>query len=86
MLYFKQVLTFFRIIDNNDGQISLTNIALMVVLYKLFKSTDTSMTDIGGLFIGLSSYSYKKYVNADLVKSLSKNQVVQKAEEIISSQ
>lgn len=55
-------LIFFRLIDE-QGCASLTNIALMVVLYKLVMVQTTSITDIGALFIGLSGYNLKKYIN-----------------------
>lgn len=80
-----KALIFVKLVDGPDQTLSITNIALYIVLYKLLMAQTTSLTDIGALFIGLSSYSYKKYLNQDLVSSLSKNKIVQKAEEIISS-
>lgn len=62
-----RLLSFFRIIDDHDFKISLTNVALLVTMYKLFQSTDTSINDIGGLFIALSAYNYKKYINKDAI-------------------
>jgi hypothetical protein len=58
-----KIATFLRIIDAHDGQLSLTNVALIVVLLKLVFVPSASLTDVGSLFCALSSYAYKKYVN-----------------------
>lgn len=58
----KKVFGFLRIIDS-DGQISLTNVALMIVLYKLGTAYSVSFTEIGALFIALANYAGKKVIN-----------------------
>lgn len=81
-----KVLVFFRICDDHDNSLSITNLAMFVVLYKLATVTTTSVNDLGTLLVALSGYNLKKFINADMVKSLQSNKIVQKAEEIISSQ
>lgn len=63
-----RLLTFLRIIDPYDGNISLSNLAVIVILAKLCITTDTSMVDLGGLFVSLLNYSTKKYINKDINK------------------
>jgi hypothetical protein len=60
-----KVLTFLRIIDPHDGLISLTNVALLVVLVKIAASSSFSMVDAGALFVTLLSYQGKKLINRD---------------------
>ena len=59
---------FFRFIDNNN-QLSITNIALMVVLIKLSLSPTTSLTETGTLLIALGNYAHKKRMDNNNVKS-----------------
>jgi hypothetical protein len=58
-------LTFIRVIDVHDGQLSLSNVAVMVVLIKLCIAPAASLVDTGTLFVALGNYAYKKYVNSD---------------------
>lgn len=60
-----KVLSFLRIIDPHDGQVSLTNVALIVVLIKIAASASFSMVDAGALFVTLLSYQGKKIINKD---------------------
>lgn len=79
------ILIFLRICDEHDNSLSITNLAMFVVLYKLAVVTNTSVIDLGTLLVALGGYNLKKFINADMVKSLENNKIVQKAEEIISS-
>ena len=54
---------FFRIIDEN-GQLSLTNIAVMVGLYKLCQTNGTNLNDAGLMIGTLLNYAAKKYMNS----------------------
>lgn len=56
-------LSFFRIIDPHDGQLSLTNVALIVVLGKILAASSVSIVDAGALFVALLSYQGKKVIN-----------------------
>lgn len=57
------LLKFIRVIDVHDGQLSLTNTALLVVLGKLIVAPALGLTEIGGLFVALLSYQSKKVIN-----------------------
>lgn len=56
-------LTFFRLVDAHDGLLSLTNLALIVVLVKLCAAPATSISDVGNVFLVLAAYSAKKIIN-----------------------
>ncbi len=54
---------FFRVIDSFDKNISLTNLAVWVVLIKLITAKDAiSPIDIGALIGTLLPYQAKKYI------------------------
>lgn len=57
-----RVLAFFRIIDAHDGQLSLTNIALIIVLVKLALVTAPTVFDLGTLLLALANYNAKKWM------------------------
>lgn len=59
MKWLSQVGKFFRVIDGY-GRLSLTNIAVIVVLYKLGTSPSTNITEVGTLFIAMATYAFKK--------------------------
>lgn len=56
---------FLRLVDGHDGQLSITNIAMFVVLYKLFTVEAASINDLGALLVTLGAYNYKKFLNQD---------------------
>lgn len=58
-----KISNFLRITDAHDGQLSLTNIALLVVLVKLMLAPALSIVEVGTLFIALASYQTKKIIN-----------------------
>lgn len=60
-----KALVWLRLIDEHDGNISLTNIALLIALVKLAVAPSASIVDIGALFISLASYQAKKVINKD---------------------
>lgn len=57
-------LKFIRLVDENN-QLSLTNIAVMVGIYKIMATQATSMNDLGLFLIPLLNYAYKKIINKD---------------------
>ena len=59
----KRALSFLRLIDEHDGNISLTNVALMVALGKLAWVPELSGMDLGVLVAALVSYQGKKVIN-----------------------
>lgn len=60
-----KILTFLRIVDPHDGLISLTNVALLVVLVKIAFAASFSIVEAGALFVTLLSYQGKKLINKD---------------------
>lgn len=58
----KAVGKFTRLIDS-DNTLSLTSIALVIILFKIALAPGISLTEIGGLFIALLSYQSKKVIN-----------------------
>lgn len=59
------VLAFLRLTDD-DGLLSLTHIALMVVIAKVAFVQHASVVDLGGLLLGLANYSGKKIIDRTL--------------------
>lgn len=55
-------LQFLRLVDDNE-QVSLTNIAVMVAVYKISEVKAVSFEDLGLLLIPLLGYAYKKHLN-----------------------
>lgn len=62
-----RLLSFFRIIDEHDYSISLTNIAMYIVMWKLISTNNSSIVDLGAFFCALSGYNFKKYINKDAI-------------------
>lgn len=58
-----RILIFFRIVDPFDNNLSISNIACIITLYKLFSSPVTSYEDVGSVMLALSNYGWKKYLN-----------------------
>ncbi len=61
MFYLFKTLSFFRLIEYN--KLSLVNIALMIVIYKLFKSPVSSLTDTVPLVIALGAHHLGNALN-----------------------
>jgi hypothetical protein len=60
----KKVLYYLRINDEK-ARISLTNIALMLMIYKIAVTQATSMTDLTALAIAILGYQCKKLICKD---------------------
>jgi len=60
------LLKFLKIVDPHDGYISLTSLALLIVLYKLAKTPVSTLEDTVPLIIALASYNIKKFINKDV--------------------
>lgn len=59
-----KVLAFLRIIDEHDGKLSLTNLAVIVALLKLaLASQVVAPTDLGTIIAALAAYQAKKWIN-----------------------
>ena len=57
----KKIAKVLRVTDDN-GLVSLTNITMMVVIYKVSVTTNVSMTDITALALGVLSYQTKRII------------------------
>ena len=62
--FIKRFLKYLRINDDKD-MLSLTNLAMILILYKIANTTATSMEDIGLLLGVLSSYQAKRWLEAN---------------------
>lgn len=60
-------LRFIRILDEHEHRLSMTNIALIVVVVKIAFVGNASVADLGALFTGLLAYSYKKTIPRQVV-------------------
>lgn len=82
--FITQSLIFLRILDPHDGLVSLTNVALIIMLIKLCSIQNTNMVDLGSFFLALTGYQYKKFLNKDNILKAQTilNQVANKIEQI----
>ena len=85
--YLFPILIFFRIIDAHDGTVSLTNLGIIIILFKLAMTPSTNMMDIGSLFIATMNYNYRKFLNKQTITQAANiaTQIVTKSEELSSS-
>lgn len=61
--FFIKLGKFFRILDEYNNNLSLTNVAVIITLVKLAMAPALSIVDIGALLISLISYTSKKVLN-----------------------
>lgn len=66
---FMKVGKFLRLIDENN-QMSITNIAVLVVIYKVGTAQNVDLYDAGIILIALLNYSYKRYIKFKEVKEI----------------
>jgi len=57
--WIKRVSEFLRLVDE-QGQLSLTNITVYVVLFKIYQTENVSLLDAGALLVALLGYNGKK--------------------------
>ena len=70
MNYLVTVLAFFRFLDENK-QLSLTNIAVMIVLVKMACCMSFTLESASVLLTTLGAYNFKKYLSKDKPAMLS---------------
>lgn len=58
----KRILTFLNLLDNG-GNLSITNIAVLLCLYKIAVAAQFSGTEVGALVATLLNYAHKRAVN-----------------------
>lgn len=81
---FKRLLVFFRLIDDHDGNLSFTNLALIIVLAKIATVQEASVMDLGSLLIALTNFNVKKYINVLSTVQTVSDKIIHKSEEISS--
>jgi hypothetical protein len=59
----KRFLTFLNLLDNS-GNLSITNVAVIICLVKIAMASQFSGTEVGALVATLLNYSHKRFVNA----------------------
>ena len=59
----KRALTFLRLTDNKNN-LSLTNIWIMIAMYKMLTTNATSMNDLGLFVLPLLSYLHKRHTGS----------------------
>lgn len=59
----KKALLYLRINDSNN-MVSLTNIAMILVIYKVAVTPAVSFQDITALFLGIAGYQTKRIVES----------------------
>lgn len=63
---FNKILTFLNLLDF-EGRLSITNLAVIITLFKLATSPSASLTEAGMLLCTLANYALKRKTNADAV-------------------
>lgn len=54
-------LTFFRLFDKHDGQLSLTNTAMLIALWKFWTLQDFSLTELTVVLTAVGAYVWKTH-------------------------
>lgn len=68
MNYIKKALKFLNLVDRS-GNLSITNIAVIVCITKIAMAPEFSMAEIGALLVSLMNYAHKRVETAKLDKS-----------------
>jgi hypothetical protein len=58
----KKTANFFSLLDS-EGRLSITNVAVIIVLAKLAISPSASITEAGSLLVVLANYAHKRITN-----------------------
>jgi hypothetical protein len=61
----RRALVFLRIVDDHDGNISLSNIVFIVVMVKIVLIPHPNMFDLGSLLAVVLNYNTKKWLAPD---------------------
>lgn len=72
-------LCFLRLVDSHDGQVSLTNLALLVALWKVARVTTPSMGELSALLMALLAYAGKKWMAGQTTDTETLTQAVEDA-------
>lgn len=63
----KSALAFLNLLDN-AGNLSISNIAVIVCVIKVALAPQFSITEVGALLVSLLNYAHKRYVNDGTVQ------------------
>lgn len=63
-----KLLTFLNLLDA-QGNLSITNVAVLVTLIKLAISPSASITEAGTLLVALANYAHKRKTTSDVNKT-----------------
>lgn len=66
-----RILVYLRL-EDEKGRMSLTNLAMMIMLYKIATTQATSITDLTTLAVTIVGYHYKKHLEAKAERESSK--------------
>lgn len=58
----KSILNFLNVLDS-EGKLSITNLAVIIVLVKLVIAPTASITEAGALLVALANYAHKRFTN-----------------------
>jgi len=58
----KRILSFLNLLDN-DGNLSISNIAVIVCVTKIAIAPHFSITEVGALLVSLLNYAHKRVIN-----------------------
>lgn len=61
---FKRVLNFLSLLDR-DGNLSISNVAVIVCVTKIAAAPKFSIEEVGALLVALLNYAHKRQVGAD---------------------
>lgn len=81
----KPWLEFLSLVDK-EGKLSISNLAVIVVLAKLIFSPSESITEAGTLFTVIGNYAYKRYVNSQPDQTLTVSDEVKSQLDEVKSQ
>lgn len=65
----KQILSFFNLLDT-EGKLSISNVAVVVVLVKLAIAPAASLTEAGSLLVVLANYAHKRYTKQTAIDNV----------------
>lgn len=74
----KSVLNFLNVLDS-EGRLSITNLAVIIVLIKITIAPTASIVEMGALFISLANYHLKR-------KTIADSRTVETPEDVITPQ
>ncbi len=83
----KKLFNVLALLDSEQKQLSLSNIALYVILVKLALTTNVSLPEVGALLLALLNYGHKRHVAnaAAQVEAVASNELANKVDTLLSN-